>query len=124
MCELLLIFQSIDNKIRNESVFKQWQRLVFNKQQKLIINFAEKGDNSLVCGKDCNLKTALLHVLKRRSFIIEIHILCGLIDSEILSIICKNCIYLENLVLRQTVFEDMSSQDFTKFGQNIGIHLK
>ncbi len=36
LCELLLSYLSISDKIRFECVSKQWQRLVFNKQQKLI----------------------------------------------------------------------------------------
>ncbi len=31
-CQLLLSYLSISHKIRFEYVFKQWQRLVFNKQ--------------------------------------------------------------------------------------------
>jgi regulator of sigma D len=31
-CQLLLCYLSISHKIRFEYVFKQWQRLVFNKQ--------------------------------------------------------------------------------------------
>ena len=40
LCELLLSYLSVKQKKRFECVSKQWQRLVFNKQQKLIIKFS------------------------------------------------------------------------------------
>jgi len=41
LCELLLSFLPISDKIEFECVSKQWKRLIFNKQQKLIITFSE-----------------------------------------------------------------------------------
>jgi len=38
LCQLLLSFLSISDKIKFECVSKQWKYLIFNKQQKLIIN--------------------------------------------------------------------------------------
>ena len=40
LCELLLSFDSFEDKIRFENIWKQWQTLIFNKQfkSKLIIN--------------------------------------------------------------------------------------
>jgi hypothetical protein len=38
LCEKILSFLSIEQKFKFECVSKQWKHLIFNKQQKLIIN--------------------------------------------------------------------------------------
>jgi hypothetical protein len=48
LCELLLRYLSISDKIHFECVSKQWQRLVFNKQQKLFITIFDPECNFII----------------------------------------------------------------------------
>jgi hypothetical protein len=51
LCEVLLCFLPISHKIKFECVSKQWNRLVFNKKQKLIITYSE--DNKYTIKRNC-----------------------------------------------------------------------
>ncbi len=51
LCQLLLSFLPISDKIKFECVSKQWKRLIFNRKQKLIINYSE--DNKYAIKRIC-----------------------------------------------------------------------
>src|SRR5882757_1646852 len=52
LCELLLSYLSVKQKKRFECVSKQWQRLVFNKQQKLKISFYSECNDTIKLSSD------------------------------------------------------------------------
>ncbi len=51
LCEVLLSFLPISDKIKFECLSKQWNRLVFNRKQKLIITYSE--DNEYTIKRIC-----------------------------------------------------------------------
>jgi hypothetical protein len=105
LCKLLLSYLSISDKIRFECVSKQWQRLVFNKQQKLIIKRADyyfvKFDRIVIPLKFWNEnKISIIESLtKKFKFINKLDISFEfLINTQLLKIMAKNCQYLKKII--------------------------
>jgi hypothetical protein len=96
--ELLLSYLSISDKIYFECLSKQWQRLVFIKQQKLIknsINYFRIYDTIIVSQKVWNEnKLPIIKCLtKKFKYIIDLEI-SFIINNQILEIFAKNCKFL------------------------------
>jgi len=138
LCQLLLSYLSIEEKIRFECVSKQWRELVFNKQQKLklcvynfVINkiyFSDEFVERLVYKSSPNYKikeTLFESLLKKFKFIKEIEIL-GIIkiDNKILQIISSNCNNLEKIVFEGNTFSKVTKKQIKAFGQKYGKKLK
>jgi hypothetical protein len=98
LCQLLLSFLPISDKIKFECVSKQWKYLIFNKQRKLIINgtktidtmpislkFMEKNSNSII--EKLTKKLIFLKELRMNLFI----------DQQMLETIAKNCQFLRKI---------------------------
>jgi hypothetical protein len=49
LCEVLISYLSISDKIGFECVSKQWKSLIFNKQKSIEVNFAKKVMTQLNC---------------------------------------------------------------------------
>jgi hypothetical protein len=137
LCQLLLSYLSISDKIRFECVSKQWKQLVFNKQQKLqlIDSFwSSHNENDLVKrlvyknGTNYKIRQNLfLNLFKKFTFIkqLEINLNSITINNRILQIIANNCKHLEKFVFRvNSLFFDVNEKQITIFGQKCGQKLK
>jgi hypothetical protein len=47
LCEELISYLSISDKIRLECVSKQWKSLIFNKQKSIVINYHKDREDSI-----------------------------------------------------------------------------
>jgi hypothetical protein len=103
LCELLLSYLSISDKIRFECVSKQWQQLVFNKQQILIINHWVNHFDVILIKNDFWIKNKLSIIeclTKKFKFLIKLKINFPLkSNNEVLGIIAKNCKYLRKITI-------------------------
>jgi hypothetical protein len=127
LCELLLSYLSISDKIHFECVSKQWQRLVFNKQNKLILKRADyysvRFDRIVIPLKFWNENKILIIecLTKKFKFIYEFKIDSGIIVNKVLlEIIAKNCQYL-----RKIAFYGLNIGEYYEiFGQKCGQKLE
>ncbi len=114
LCEVLLKYLSFEDKIKFECVSKQFQRLIFNKQNKLRLDFFGDSDpntlnQSINCDSRCSgsIKSeAFESVVKKCKFIDNIVIKSNKKFSipnakQILQIIADNCLNLKTLKSNQ-----------------------
>ncbi len=75
LCELLLSYLSISDKIRFECVSKQWKSLIFNRQQSIRINCAEDRKDSIKLSTNITSnKTLFEKLFQKFRFIEEVYI--------------------------------------------------
>jgi len=109
LCEVLLNFLPISEKIRFECVSKQWKRLVFNRQRKLIIGFLRRKVlyEELKPEPDLQIEIRYSNRVKRIcpqmsfrkfGFIRELTI-DDMLSARLQNIISNDFIYLEKLIL-------------------------
>ena len=100
LTELILSFMTFEDKIRLECVAKQWRRLIFNKQYAIGIsrsNPKETKDSLIGLYRRSRIKIkALKTVLKKCRFITTVR-LYSRVDSQVLSLIGRNCPGLKSL---------------------------
>jgi hypothetical protein len=133
LCQLLLTYLSISDKMRFECISKQWQRFIFNKQFKLIISVGEGNDTIsklLFSSKKFkhlfNLKKDSFEILlKKLKSINEIVIdnYC-IIDGQILQYIYDNCLHLQRFVCTSIKIENFSERHLREFSAKCGQKLK
>ncbi len=120
LCEVLISYLSISDKIRLECVSKQWKSLIYNKQ-KLIINC--NGNKKDVIDLPTNIstdKTLFEKMLQKFRFIEEILILKPR-NNKLFEALIDNCDHLKKI----TSSEDISDvQEMEKFGTKFGQRLK
>jgi hypothetical protein len=119
--------------MRFECISKQWQRFIFNRQQKLRISYIKSIDtiDGLIVS-DRNVsrfhsinRKALEMILKKFRFITDIRIDGRLnFDHQILDIISKNCNNLKNLSITARYIEDIPQKSLINFGLNCGQKLE
>jgi hypothetical protein len=130
LCELLLSFLSNSHKIYFECVSKQWKRLVFNKQKKLIISFQHLVYNNncfetILAKKDLNYGKPVIEILlKKFKFIndLEINDRFGINeDINTLDIIRNNCHFLHSLCIEGKIkdFDSTVHKLDKDFGQRL-----
>ncbi len=107
LCQLLFSFLSIEEKFRFECVWKQWQRLVFNKQQKLIINKS-------IAGK------AFETILKKLVFINQIQFKWISIIGQMIELIAKHCNDLKKISKINCSFGALIDKQIQEFGEKFG----
>lgn len=131
LCELILSYLSIEDKFRLESVSKQFQRCIFNKQ------FVIQLKNSSEQKYSTNLFNCLIHksnskyiniksfeiLLKKCKFCNEILIKTYFIANrqEVLKSIIKNCNYLKSILFD---FNELSAEIVYEFGLIFGPKLQ
>ncbi len=98
LCQLLLSYLTVKQKLRFECVSKQWKSLIFNKQQKLIINYINLYQYSEILRKILVLKnnSIIKCLTKKFKFINELKINFG-VSFQLLEIIVKNCLHLKKI---------------------------
>jgi hypothetical protein len=84
LCEVLLKYLSFEDKIKFECVSKQFQRLIFNKQNKLRLDFF--GDS------DPNTLNQLINCDRSHC--------SGSIKSEAFESVVKKCKFIDNIVVK------------------------
>jgi hypothetical protein len=133
LCQLLLSYLSISDKIRFECVSKQWQRLIFNSQFKLIISGGE-GNHTISELLLKSKKFKHLFNLKKDSFEILLKKLKSIneividnyciIDGQIVEYIYDNCVHLERFVCTSIKIENFSETHLRQFCAKCGQKLK
>jgi hypothetical protein len=124
LCELLLSYLTIREKINFECISKQWKSLKFNKQQKLIIssgNYLESYDTIIIATDfwEKNKNSIIKCLLKKFQFINELEITFD-INYQLLEIINKNCQHL-----RKISFKGQNVRNYCEiFGQKCGQKLE
>jgi hypothetical protein len=133
LCELIVSYLSFEDKIRFECVSKQFQRLVYNKQNVLLIMNSSYDRNNLFklmkkrdnYSNDKQLlinKIAFETVLKKCKFINQIIINCDFNNREVaLKLINKNCSHLKSIAFN---FYGISEQFLKEFGLKFGQQLR
>jgi hypothetical protein len=118
LCELLLSYLSISDKIHFECVSKQWQRLVFNKQQKLILNDWNESYDTIIIENDKKLSLIIECLTKKFKFINDLEIDNDVlfdVNKQIIEIIVQNCQYLKGL----SFFGQEFRECYELFGQKL-----
>jgi hypothetical protein len=122
LCEELISYLSISDKIRLECVSKQWKSLIFNKQKSIVINcHKDRKDSIQVSTNITSDRNLFENILQKFAFIEQIYILCPTNNCKIFEALLNNSNHLKAI---------SSSGDFSndelikKFGQNCGQKLK
>ena len=138
LSELILSFLPITDKLRFESVSKQFQRLIFNKQHVLDIHVfgiiePQFGSHLVKCillsdektfHKTIN-KKAFECVLKKFKYIKALNICDQIrVDNSIIELIANNCHYLQELIVDAKSFNDIDESYIRLLGQKCGPKLK
>jgi hypothetical protein len=128
LCELLLSYLRVEQKLFYECVSKQWKTLIFNKQQKLSINLfplkestAHQNIGYISLSNDNSLK----ELVKKFAFITELSI--NTINCQILDIITNNCLHLKKIELNLdhcSHWIEGKNFNLTQFGRNCGQKLE
>jgi hypothetical protein len=143
LCQLLLSFLPISDKIKFECVSKQWKSLIFNKQQKLIISISNTNKNSMECltyklnqPKSmllfifCINTTKLEKVLQKFKFITHLKIISDtereylFIEPEVLQLIVTYCKFLKRFESIYSDFPDFSKINFNDLSLSFGQRLE
>jgi hypothetical protein len=143
LCELLLSFLPISDKIKFECVSKQWNRLIFNRKQKLIITYSEDNKYTIkrICYerkpsdispfiKYCINTTLLEKVLQKFQFITHLEINTGkdnackfYFEPKVLELIATYCKFLKIFECDYCGF-NIKEEHFNDFGLKCGQHLE
>jgi hypothetical protein len=131
LCEVLLKYLSFEDKIKFECVSKQFQRLIFNKQYSIDINYKNPNLRKLLEYEEINYRTegkvkiiAFEKLLKKCEFIneVKIHSYYVLSNSEdVLQLIVNNCKHLKSI---EFDFGLVGDKVLTEFGQKCGQKLE
>jgi hypothetical protein len=143
LCQVLLSFLPISDKIKFECVSKQWKRLVFNRKQKLIITYSE--DNKYVIKRICYereptdisltikycINTTLLEkVLQKFKYITHLEINTGkdrtfqfYFEPKVLQLIANYCKFLNRFECDYWRF-NITEENFKDFGLKCGQRLE
>ena len=123
LSEVLITYLSIEDKFRFECLSKQWQRLVFNKEKQLTIDF--RSDDQKLFTKDNNWvinSTKLESILKKWSNLTAIHLLNDIENKEeVFQLILK---YVKHLTKITANFADLSETTLKQFCHKFGSDLK
>jgi hypothetical protein len=138
LLEVILNFLPLKEKIKFESISKQWKELLFSKQTVLVINGNEKKSNILnslnqifvkkfsfrhfTCKEVIHLK-AFESVLKMCPFIQRIDFDFCSIDKKVMKIIEKNCKHLKEIHFNENSIIDFKEDVLLGFGQTLGSKL-
>jgi hypothetical protein len=134
LCQLLLSYLSVEQKLLFECVSKQWKSFIFNKQQKLIIklkNSFKRFENGVIKSFDTNNDIIYVYnnhiikvLLKKFVFINDLSI--ELIDNQTLHIIAKYCSHLKkiDIISSHGFISSSVKPGFVKFGQKCGQKLE
>ena len=123
--ELIISYLPIIDKLRYESVSKRFQRLVFNKQNVLVISWCDDSVDSLSehhIRKNGEINVSKLEiVLKKFRFITAIEFDSYYFNrSEVLKTIIQNCDHLTSIDLPLHQINSETLQEFCKkFGQQL-----
>jgi hypothetical protein len=122
LCEELISYLSISDKIRLECVSKQWKSLIFNKQKSIIINYDKDRKDSIQVPTNITSDRKLLEdILQKFGFIEEIYIFSPTNNSKIFEALINNSNHLKAI----SSSGDLSNDEvMEKFGQNCGQKLK
>jgi hypothetical protein len=123
LCELLLSYLSISDKIHFECLSKQWQRLMFNKQQKLILSLWGESYDTIVIRDEIwqNHKFSIIKSLtKKIKFITNLEINIR-INDQMLEIIAKSCQFLTKIKFDG---KDIYRKYYKIFEENLGQKLE
>ena len=125
LCEIIISYLPIKDKLKYESVSKRFQRLIFNKQKVLRISWREDSVNSLsehhlLKYREMNVRK-LKQLLKKFRFIISIQFGSYFLSpSEILSTITQNCDHLTSIGFDSFKINFEALNEFClKFGQQL-----
>jgi hypothetical protein len=129
LCQLLLSYLTINDKIKFECISKQWQTLVFNTQRKLILNLnVEDSIQTFPMTDELYKNCDKIHetLFKKFKFIKELEIKYS-IDDKTVDLITNYCQDLERVqfcVLYFTVSNESFIQIGRTFGQKFANTLK
>ena len=132
LCEELLSYLTIEDKIRFECVSKQWRSLVLNRQSILFFDYNTEGgmdfcyrlggmDNFTKNKLKNNLQNKLKNLLKKFPYIRQIDFGNTSIDYTIVDIVVECCPRLESIVFN---IKDVDQSAITRFGQRFGHQIK
>jgi hypothetical protein len=125
LCEVLISYLSISDKIRLECVSKQWKNLIFNKQNIIFVNYNVDPNNSIIVPINITSDVKLFEkILQKFRFIEEIFtITSGATNNscKIFGALINNCNHLKIISSSGDVSD---SEVMTKFVQNCGQNLK
>lgn len=121
LCELILSYLSLEDKLKLECVNKQWQRLIYNK----IIEF-EYPLNSNYFSNDFNLnkKLWISRQLLKKCQLIQYLKLTPVCNTEVLSLVAKNCLSLKKIELSFNNLKPIHREVLKLFSQNCGQTLE
>jgi hypothetical protein len=140
LCQLLLSYLSISHKIRFECVSKQWQRLVFNKQNKIVFSYYAKNNSDIL--KNIFLNNSRIYyssnkfirildpilvekAFKKFKFITEVVINYEIdLNSEILELIAKNFPHLKKFISTAKDVHLVSVESLRNFGERLAQSLE
>jgi hypothetical protein len=120
LCQLLLSYLSINDKIKFESISKQWQRLVFNQQKKkLFIQSKEDYDSIKMSETLRNNVQIFENLIKNLKFleVIQIH---NRINDRMIYFVSKYCKNLKKIYFIGSILKS----DLIYLGLNCGQSLK
>jgi hypothetical protein len=114
-CELIISYLSLEDKIKFECVSKQWQTLIYNKQNTLIIN----NSNPLEPIKGSTILSKYLeNVLKKAKFITKIVTDFDLSEipngEQVLELISKYCSHLKSIKFDFNGINDSTIEAFAE----------
>jgi hypothetical protein len=121
LCELLLSYLSISDKIRFECVSKQWKSLIFNRQQSIRINCAEDRKDSIKLSTNITSnKTFFEKLFQKFRFIEEVYISTQR-ENKIFESIVNVCNNLKTITSSGDV---SNAQEMKTFKEKCGQKLK
>jgi hypothetical protein len=125
LCEELISYLSISDKIRLECVSKQWKTLIFNKQNIIFVNYNVYQNNSIKVSTNITSDVKLFEkILQKFRFIEEIFTEttgATSYSSQIFGAFINNCDHLKKISSSGDVSDN---EVMAKFGQNCGQNLK
>ena len=120
LTELLLSYLPVGDKFRFECLSKQWQRLVFNRQHRIVLDFYEELDyNTIKTPKDKHRYNILFeHLFRKLEFLkdIECH---HYFNTKTFESIINDCRYIEKIGFNGLIKDELLNQLFRKFGQRL-----
>jgi hypothetical protein len=138
LCQHLLSYLLVSDKIRYECVSKQWQQLIYNKQNKVVFTFY--GHNERDSAKNIITNNSIAYasngifgvtisifekIVKKFKFIQQL-VICSdfMLDSKLLEIIYKNCPHLKKFISTSSGIFRITREAFRNFGQRLGQNLE
>jgi hypothetical protein len=120
LCQLLLSYLSVEQKFRFECVSKQWKSLIFNKQQKLILDFYEVLNNKTLKTPKNEKKYDLMFktLFKKLKFLTDIE--CHhFFNSSTINSIINNCLFVEKIAFNGNINENLLLKLSQTFGKRL-----